>query len=509
MKQASPPSPDPGNGRGNAEQWSSKSGFILAAIGSAVGIGNIWRFPAVLGQNGGGAYLVPFLLAIFLCALPLMVLELAMGRHYRGTVVSAFRSVRRELEVVGWLLFGVNLLVLAYYLVITGWTLGYFLFSLTGAETSFSGFTGGWLPVAAFGATTAITGVVVSRGVRDGIERIATLTIPVSLAILVLLALYGETLPGFSEGMVFLFSPDFSVLGDPLVWSAAFGQAFFSLSVGTGILLTYGAYISRDQGLPVSSLVITAADVAVALLAGVVIFPIVFSLSFVPTAGAELAFSTLPAAFDLLPAGWLIGPAFFLVLFFAALTSSVSMLEVGVAAVHESIGWSRVRSAAVLTGALLAIGLPSALSYSAADLRLDGVRVLDFMDETVGTLGLPVTALLMAVAFTWFVSRDLLSGEIGARAAGIVYPVCRFLIPGVLVVTTAARLWSGLDFPFLRSLPETEFIGTLLQVEVVAGILLAILALILAGYRFRRIRSGEDFREHEPETPGGRRPPER
>jgi neurotransmitter:Na+ symporter, NSS family len=514
MNRVSPSAPDPGEGRGTAEQWSSRTGFILAAIGSAVGIGNIWRFPAVLGQNGGGAYLVPFLLAIFLCALPLMVLELAMGRHYRGTVITAFRSVRRELEVVGWLLFGVNLLVLAYYLVITGWTLGYFLFSLTGAEISFSGFTGGWLPVAAFGATTAITGAVVSRGVRDGIERVAALTIPVSLAILVLLALYGATLPGFSEGMAFLFSPDFSVLGNPLIWSAAFGQAFFSLSVGTGILLTYGAYVGRDQGLPVSSLVITAADVAVALLAGVVIFPIVFSLSLVPTAGAELAFTTLPAAFDLLPAGWLIGPAFFLVLFFAALTSSVSMLEVGVAAVRESVGWSRARSAAVLTGALLVIGLPPALSYSPADLRVDGVRVLDLMDETVGTLGLPVTALLMAIAFTWFLSREPLSGEIGPRAARVVYPVCRFLIPGVLIVTTAARLWSGVDFPFLRSLPETEFIGTLLQVEVVAGTLIVILALILAGDRFWRLRSGGPLRERDRDAPDsdsrrGRRPPER
>ena len=463
------------------EQWSSRAGFVLAAIGSAVGIGNIWRFPAVLGQNGGGAYLVPFLLAIFICALPLMVLELAMGRHYRGTVISSFAAVRQGFGTVGWFLFAVNLLVLSYYLVIAGWTLGYFLFALTGTGVEFSFFTSGWLPVLTFAATTVVTGVVVTRGVREGIERVSTLTIPVSIGILVLLALYGSTLPGFAEGIDFLLRPDFSVLGDPLIWSAAFGQAFFSLSVGTGILLTYGAYIDREQSLPLSSLVITVVDIGVALLAGVVIFPLVFSLALVPAAGAELAFTTLPAAFALLPAGWLIGPAFYLVLFFAALTSSVSMLEVGVSAVHESTGWSRVRSGSVLTGVLLLLGLPAALSYSAANLRLDEIRVLDLLDETVGTLGLPLTALLLAVIFTWFVSRETLAAEIGLRAARVVYSACRYVIPAVLVITTGARLLSGLDFPALRILPETGFIGVLFQVEGVSIILLVLLVLILAG----------------------------
>ncbi len=468
------------------EQWSSRTGFILAAVGSAVGIGNIWRFPAVLGQNGGGAYLVPYLLAIFLCALPLMILEIAMGRHFRGTVVSAFGAVRPDLRTVGWLLFGVNLLVLSYYLVIAGWTLGYFLFSLAGSEIAFDLFTAGWLPVVAFAATAAISGIVVSRGIRKGIERVSTWAIPVSIGILVVLAGYGATLPGFGAGIAFLFSPDFSVLFDPLIWSAAFGQAFFSLSVGTGILLTYGAYVDREQGLPLSSLVITVVDVAVALLAGVVIFPLVFSFSLAPVAGAELAFTTLPAAFEILPGGRLIGPAFYLVLFFAALTSSVSMLEVGVSAVRESFGMSRARSGALLTGAVLALGLPSALSYSAVDLRLGGLRVLDLMDETIGTLGLPVTALLLAVTFTWFLPREILVREIGARAARYVFLVCKYLIPAILIATTAARLLSGLDFPFLRALPGSEFIGSLLQVEGAVVILVLLVVLVLAGYRLRR-----------------------
>ena len=476
------------------EQWSSRTGFILAAIGSAVGIGNIWRFSAVLGQNGGGAYLIPYLIAVFLCALPLMVLEFSMGRHFQGTVVSAFRAVRPRFRVIGWLLCGILFLILSYYLVIAGWTIGYFLFSLARESVSFSGFTGGWLPVILFMVTAVLTGIVVSRGVRAGIERISILLIPVSIGTLVILALYGSTLPGFSEGLSFLFTPDFSVLTDPLLWGAAFGQAFFSLSVGTGILLTYGAYISRDQGVPVSSLIITVADVAVALIAGIVIFPIVFSFGLVPTVGAELAFTTLPRAFAVMPAGWLIAAAFFLVLFFAALTSAISMLEVSVAAIRESLGWSRNRAAAVLTGAVLVIGLPSALSYSAMDFRLGGIRVLDFMDETVGTLGLPVAALLLAVTFTWFLSRDVLAGEIGPLLARIIYPLCKFVIPAVLFVTTAARLLSGLDYPGLRNLPGSEFIGTVLQTEGIAVIVLVILGIILVICWFRSCPLAERFR---------------
>ncbi|HDS64068.1 MAG TPA: sodium-dependent transporter [Methanofollis liminatans] len=467
------------------EQWSSRAGFILAAIGSAVGIGNIWRFSAVVGQNGGGAYLVPYLIAVFLCALPLMVLELAIGRHFHGTVVSAFRLVRPQFQVLGWLLCGIVFLMLSYYLVITGWTLGYALTSLAGGSVPFSDFSAGWSPVLLFAIAAAITGIVVSLGIRKGIERISTVLIPVSVGILVVLLLYATTMPGFFQGVSFFLTPDFSVLGDPLLWSAAFGQAFFSLSVGTGILLTYGAYVRPGEGIPGAALLITLADVGVALLAGLVIFPFVFSFGLVPTIGAELAFTTLPAAFDLIPNGWIVAAAFFLVLFFAALTSSISMLEVGVAAVQESLDWSRGRATAFLTGGILLIGLPSALSYSAVDLRIGGIRVLDFMDETVGALGLPVAAILIAVVFTWFMPPRMLTEEIGHSVARFVHPLCRFVIPGVLMVTTGARLLSGLDDPGLRNLPGSAFIGTVLQVEGLVAIVLIVLVITLILCRFR------------------------
>ncbi|KQC03194.1 MAG: sodium:calcium symporter [Methanoculleus sp. SDB] len=470
------------------ERWSSGAGFVLAVIGSAVGIGNIWRFPAVLGENGGGAYLIPYLIAVFLCALPLMIFELALGRHFQGTIVSAFRSVRHQFRVFGWIICGIVFLILSYYLVIAGWTLGYFFFSLSGERIPFADFSAGWLPVLLFAATALAAGMVVSGGVRKGIERISTLLIPVSIGTLIILALYCTTLPGFSQGMDFLFTPDVTVLGNPLLWGAAFGQAFFSLSVGMGILLTYGAYVDQKQGIPVASLVITLADLGVALLSGMVIFPIVFSFGLAPAAGAELAFTTLPKAFAVMPGGRVIAAAFFLVLFFAALTSAISMLEMSVAALRESFLWSRKRAAAVLTGAVLVTGLPPALSYSAAGLTFDGIPVLDFLDETVGTLGLPVAAILLSIIFTWFLSssRDLLAREIGNGLARIIYPLCTYIIPAVLIVTTGARLASGVDYPGLRNLPGSEFIGPLLQIEGIIVIILILLAASMVACRFGR-----------------------
>ena len=468
------------------EQWSSKIGFVLAAIGSAVGIGNIWRFSAVLGQNGGGAYLVPFLIAVFFFALPLMILELAVGRQYRTNVVTAFTTVRPEFRILGWILCATVFLVLSYYLVIAGWTVGYTLLSLTGEVVSFSEFTASWLPIGFFLFTAVATGIIVSQGIQKGIERISVLLIPISVGILVFIAIYGVTLPGFSEGIRYLFTPDFSVLADPLLWSAAFGQAFFSLSVGTGILLTYGSYVGKDQSLPSAALTITLADVFIALLSGIVIFPIVFTFGLAPTAGAELAFTTLPRAFAAMPGGTLLAVAFFLVLFFASITSAISMLEVSVSAIRESLHWSRRNVSILLTGVVIAAGLPSALSYSAMELSFGGIRVLDFMDETVGTLGLPVAAVLLAVTFTWFVPARMLEAEIGTKLARIISPLCRYVIPLVLIVTTAARLLSGYDFPDTRNLPGSDFIGTLLQAE---GFVLIVAILIIVYYLFCRFRT--------------------
>ncbi|MFC7235149.1 sodium-dependent transporter [Halosegnis marinus] len=417
------------------ERWSSRPGFLLATVGAAVGLGNIWRFPAVLGTNGGGAYLVPYLLAVGCCAVPLLVLELAVGRRLRTDVVSAFRGVGPGYGVLGWAVAGGVLLVLSYYLVLTGWVFGFLGAWATGGSTTFAAFTAGWLPVGCFVAVTVLVAAVVSLGVRDGIERLARVVMPTVFLLLAGIAAYNLTLPGRDAALAFLFTPDLSVLGDPGLWSAAFGQVFFSLSVGQGIMLTYGSYLDDGTPLVRSSLVIAAADVAAALLAGLVIFPVVFTAGLTPTLGTELAFTTLPEAFGAMPFGRVVAVGFFGLLLLAALTSAVSLLEVVVAAAANATRLDRRRATAGATALVFVLGLPSALSYSPVRLAVAGRPVLDLVDESAGTYALPLSALCLVAAFVWAGGAGAVRAELGRLD-----PLVRYAIPAVLVAATGAKL---------------------------------------------------------------------
>ena len=451
-----------------AERWSSRAGFLLATIGAAVGLGNIWRFSSVLGTNGGGAYLVPYLLAAFTLAVPLLVLEFAVGRTLRTDVVSAFRSVGRAYTAAGWLVVGGVLLILSYYLVLTSWVLGFLLSWLVGSQPSFAAFTGGWLPVGYFVLVTVLTGGVVSLGVRGGIERLAKVVMPTVFVLLVALALYAVTFGGWGDAVTFLFTPDLSVLGDPGVWSAAVGQVFFSLSVGQGIMLTYGSYIDEGTDLVRSSLLITVCDISAALFAGLVIFPIVFSFGLEPTLGTELAFTTLPTAFASMGFGRLVAVAFFGLLFFAALSSAVALLEVGVAAATNTTRLNRTRATALLTAGVFVAGIPSALSYSPARLLVAGRPVLDIVDDSVGTYALPVSGFLIAVVFAWRADLGTIREELGR-----LYPLVKYVIPPVLALVTLAKAL-GVAQPAWQLLVDRPP-GGLLGI-VVAGVVLSILA---------------------------------
>ncbi|MDD5142676.1 sodium-dependent transporter [Methanoregula sp.] len=470
------------------ERWSSHAVFILAAIGAAVGIGNIWRFPAMLGENGGGAYLVPYLIAVFAFGLPLMILEITMGRHFRGTVVSAFRAVRPGFRIIGWLVCATIFLILSYYLVITGWTIAYTLFFATGSAGTFATFTGSYLPVIFAVIAVLLTGLVVAAGVKNGIERVSVTMVPLIVIILGVMVLYCTTLPGFGKGIGFLFTPDFSVLLHADVWVAAFGQAFFSLSVGEGILLTYGAYLAKEEDIPRSSLIITGADVSVSLLAALVIFPVVFSFGLSPSAGTELAFATLPLAFSLMPAGQVVAVAFFVVLFFAAFTSAISMLEVSVSSVQEATAWTRKRTTAVLTGVLLVVSIIPALSFSAARLSLGGIPVLDLMDETIGTIGLLLSAVIMAIAFTWFLPREVFESETKQSflMSRVVFPLCKYLIPAALLVTIGVHLVSGFEFPDATYIAGAHYLNAWLQTGGLATFIAGILIIYLIIDKIRR-----------------------
>ena len=322
--------------------------------------------------------------------------------------------------------------------------LGFLVSWLAGAQTTFASFTDGWHPVGYFVIATAVTGGIVSLGVRGGIERMAKVVMPTVFAVLVALALYAVTLPAWSEAAEFLFTPRFAVLSDLGLWSAAFGQVFFSLSVGQGIMLTYGSYVDESTDLLRSSLVITIADIGAAVAAGLVIFPIVFSFGLQPTLGTELAFTTLPTAFATMPFGRVVAVAFFGLLFFAALSSAVSLLEVGVAAATNTTRLDRSRATVLLTGGVFALGIPSVLSYSPVELALVGRPVLDLVDESVGTYALPVSALLITFAFVW-------RADLGREELGRLYPLVQYIIPPVLAIVTAAKA-AGVAQPAWRLL---------------------------------------------------------
>lgn len=465
------------------EQWSSRLGFILAAIGAAVGLGNIWRFPAVVGQNGGGAYLVPYLIAAFAFAIPLLILEISVGRSLKADVVTACRQVKAEYEILGWIIGGSVLAVLSYYLVITGWVLAFFVFALVGAEVSFGAFTATNLPLLFFLTAGLIVGGIVSLGVNDGIERMATVLIPMTFLILVLLGGYVTTLDGFGRGLRFFLTPDPTVLTDPFIWSAAFGQIFFSFSVGMGVLLTYGSYLPVDAKVSRSAIAIALADLAVALLAGLVIFAIVFSFDLEPTSGSELAFTTLPAGFEAMPFGTVVAIAFFGLLFFAAIAPSVSMIEVGVAGAMRATGWTRRRASVTMTALVLLAGFPSALSYSAVEFSVLGRPFLDVVDSTVGTYALPFGALAIVGVFVWAQDPALVRKQIDGT---LVLPLVKYVVPAVLIVVTGVRLVTGVSATAWHRLPDGLVVAPVagFASTIALGIVLGVIGFLV--YRWHR-----------------------
>jgi len=418
------------------EEWSSTLGFILASIGSAVGIGNIWRFPYIVGANGGGAFLIPFLISVLLFGLPLMVLELALGRSTGTSVVSAFRSIQRRFSVAGLAIVAIVSLILGYYLVITSWVLAYALSFTFNRPVDFGAFTDSYLPLIFFLLSGLAVFLTVRSGIREGIEKIARYLVPALIAILLFLVAFSLTEPGAIEGVGFYLSPDYSRLTDPAVWIAAFGQAFFSLSVGMGILLTFGSYL-KGGDLFRNASIIAAADMLIAILAGLMIFPLVFTAGLDPAAGVNLAFITLPSAFMRIQFGMVLGALFFWMLFAAALTSAVSMLEVPVAALIDSYCYPRERATLLVFAAVMLLGLPSALSYTALKLEVFGTPFLDLADYAFGTIGLIVAGLIVSIVGGWFMGRTRIFAEIGGCGwqQKAYMALIRYGVPAILLIT--------------------------------------------------------------------------
>jgi NSS family neurotransmitter:Na+ symporter len=408
----------------NRAQWASKLGFIMAAAGSAVGLGNIWRFPYLTGENGGAAFVLVYICCVVLVAVPMLINEIALGRLSGKNPVGAVQKLggnKLWIGLVGALPLIVTFIVLSYYSVIAGWTVGYIFTSLFSIKTSFSEFIANPALVVPLGGFVILaTAFIVLAGVSGGIEKATKILMPMLFVLLILVIFRSVTLPGADKGIEYYLVPDFSKINGRVVL-AALTQAFFSLGVGWGMMITYGSYLPKTQNIVTSSLWVSAMDTSVALLAGFMVFPAVFAFNQSPAEGPTLVFNVLANIFPQMPFGNIAGAFFFLLLFFAAITSTISMLEAPSAYFMDQKKWNRKKAACTVAIVAFAVGIPSALSTGAVDglsaMQVDFLGVIktgfmDIFDYLFGSLLMMLVVLSTCVYTGWFMKTELLVDEI-------------------------------------------------------------------------------------------------
>jgi len=427
---------------GSREQWGSTAGFVLAAVGSAVGLGNMWRFSYLTAENGGAAFLVVYLLLVAAVGLPVMLAELVIGRGSRRSPIGALAHYGgARWRPLGALFLASGFLILSYYSVIAGWTLRYVLAALRG----FGADSGAFFEQVATGPSSvawhlifmAITVSVVVGGVNRGIERASLVLMPLLFVIVCGIAIYAATLSGAGAGYDFYLSIDMDEVLSFDVLSHAAGQAFFSLSLGMGAMMTYASYLRQDANLPNESVVIALADFGVAFVAGLAVFPLLFALGLDQTVGESTVgalFITLPSAFhEMGGAGRVVGVFFFVALAVGALTSAISLLEVVVSTAIDQLGWSRPLAAIVLGQACALLGLPAALD----------IEVLGLMDQLAGTLFLVFGGLMLALFVGWAMPDPV--AEVERVAEGVRWFFAwRWLLRIVVPVLLAIVLWQSI-----------------------------------------------------------------
>ena len=471
-------------GQGVSEQWSSRTAFLLAAIGAAVGLGNIWRFPTLAGENGGGAFVLFYIACVALIGLPMLLSEILIGRaggHNPDAAGSIAEVAERSGRSRKWGLFGgigivTGFLILSFYSLVAGWVLHYVWLSgadflaavfsgdpFAGAfqglsQEQVTGLMGSLLSdpgqmILQHGIFMGVTLAIVAVGVTGGIEKTTKFLMPAFFALLIALTVYGGFSGDMGAALAFLFTPDFSKL-TPAIMNEALGQACFSLSVGGALLVTYGSYIPSNVRLASTGAMIAAADTGVALVAGLMIFPIVFSAGLDPAGGPGLIFQTLPVAFQQMPAGALVGFLFFVLIFFAALTSSIALLETATAWVMRRFGLGRRPTAIAVGGAAFLIGCACALGYNVwSDVRplwfwptFADADILDSLDDITGKIGLPLGGLGAALFTGWLADRRIVASEIGLT--GGMLALWRFLIAWLSPLAVGLIILFGL-FPGL------------------------------------------------------------
>lgn len=439
--------------------WSSRMAFILAVTGSAVGLGNIWKFPYIAGQNGGGAFVLVYLICVIVIGMPVMMSEILIGRRGRRNPVSTMKLLgQEEGSSANWGWVGgmgvvAGILILSYYSVIAGWTLSYVVKSATGTFTGatpeavgavFGGFVGDWRAIGLCHTIfMALTVFVVARGVERGLEQAVRFMVPALLILMLVLLGYSITSGYFGQGVAFMFTPDF----DKLTWGsvlAALGQAFFTLSIGMGAVMAYGAYLPEETSITGASAAVVTADTSIAILAGLAIFPLVFANGLTPADGPGLVFNTLPLAFGQMPGGMFFCTIFFVLLSFAAWTSAIGLMEPAVAWIVERFNKTRAQ-ASILVGLLIwVLGFGSVLSFNVlADTRFLAGTIFDNVDYLTSNILLPLGGLLITIFAGWVMCRNSTSDELG-NSGGLFKSwrvLARFVAPvGILLVLINAVL---------------------------------------------------------------------
>lgn len=443
------------------EGFGSTLGVIAATLGSAVGLGNIWKFPYITGENGGAAFILIYLLCVCLIGLPVMVSEFIIGRRSDAAAVGAFK---RLAPGTPWFFNGLSgtlvaFLIMCYYTSVAGWVYAYIFKALSGSlETSdpkvseqvFTSFiTGVWSPLIWQWIVLIVTGTVILAGVKNGIERMTKTLLPILFVLLIACVIRALTLPGASEGLAFLFRPDFSKITGATVL-AALGLAFFKLSVGMGAMTTYGSYIGKNESLIGTGVKVVLADTMVSLLAGMAIFPAVFDFGFNPDGGPPLLFMTIPMVFNAMPFGHIFLTLFFVLASIAATGAMISLFNVPVAYLNEERGWSR-KTATVFTALAMAlVGSTATLSNSLlADIKIFGLTMFDLFGFATDNLLLPLTGLALAIFAGWRLSRwDVMdelsnSGSLNNKTAAGCYV---FVVKYVAPITIIIVLLNGLGF---------------------------------------------------------------
>jgi NSS family neurotransmitter:Na+ symporter len=444
------------------DSFGSRFGALVAMAGSAVGLGNLWRFPYLVGENGGAAFIIVYVILSFVICLPIFVSEFVIGRRSQKNAYSAFRDLSggSAWRWVGLFTIIVPLIVLSYYSVIGGWSIEYLLksltFSFTGGEsqsalsTMFSDFvSSAWGPLLVHTGFLLVTTLIVMVGIKDGIEKFSKVMMPMLFFIVIGIAIYSMTLPGAKAGLDYLFNPDFSKINGKAI-AAALGQAFFSLSLGFGTIMTYASYVDKKENPLFQSVATASSDLMFALVAGMAIMPAVFAFGISPQTGPGLVFETLPYVFGQMPAGGFIAILFFLALLVAAVTSSISMLEVGVAYLVEEKKISRIWACVILFAICWVVGAVCSLSFGPlSHIKIDGGNIFDFFDNLSSNILMTLGSLLTVLFVGWRLKKTDVYDEFtnggtlstNARIFGVLWFLIRYICPLAILIIFISGLF--------------------------------------------------------------------